>query len=66
MQRFQQISISMAVPSQNVDTLIKNFFIANPSPTDEQVHALAESLGITPERLEERIYRMFSALLKGN
>lgn len=65
MQRFQQISISLATPSPNIDELIKEFFIANPSPTDEQVHALAESLAITPERLEERIYQLFSALLQG-
>lgn len=66
MQRFQQISISMADVSLNIDNLIKDFFITNYSPSDKQVHALAESLGITPERLEERIYQMFSALLKGN
>lgn len=65
MMRFQRISISLALPHQtSVDDAIRGFFRSNPSPTDGQVHALAESLNMTPEQLEERIYQMFSQLLQ--
>ena len=65
--RFQQISISLAAPDQlSIDKAIKDFFLANQSPTDKQVHELAESINLTPEQLEERIYQMFSKLLQAS
>lgn len=67
MQRFQQISINLAAPNlASIDRAIMDFFRANSSPSDEQVHALAKSLNLTPEQLEERIYQMFSQLLQAS
>lgn len=38
--------------------LLEAFFALAPNPTDEQMHALATATGITPEALEEHIYRL--------
>jgi hypothetical protein len=40
-----------------------SFFVANPSPSDDDVHKIADLLGITAEELEERIYRLMTNLL---
>jgi len=37
---------------------VNAFFEKYPSPNDDQVHALAVSLGMTPDKLEEVIYRI--------
>jgi hypothetical protein len=43
-----------------IDTVIYSFLEAYPEPTDDQVHRLAEILGMTPEEFETRIFDMFS------
>jgi hypothetical protein len=37
---------------------LKSVFKAHPSPSDEQVHELAESMNVSPHALEEEIYKM--------
>ena len=37
---------------------VRAFFKANPSPSDDKVHELAESMGVSPHSLEEEIYKM--------
>lgn len=39
---------------------IREFLNDNPSPSDEQVHDLAEELDMEPDKLEEQIYDMLS------
>ena len=39
---------------------VLDFFKNNPNPSDEEVHNLAEELGVEPSELEEVIYRLFS------
>ena len=48
----------------DIHTRIKSFFRSNPSPSDKQVHDLADELGIDPDKLEEHIYMILSSLLK--
>lgn len=38
------------------------YLIHNPSPSDSQVHSLADMLGVTPEELEERLYSLLAEL----
>jgi len=47
-----------------VEDKIKNFFIKNPSPSDDEVHDFAESLKINTHRFEEHIYKLLGTLLK--
>jgi hypothetical protein len=44
--------------------LLQSYLRLVPSPTDEQVHKLAESLGMSPEELEQGIYHTLSILLE--
>lgn len=37
---------------------VKSFFKSHPSPSDDQVHELAESMKVSPHSLEEEIYKM--------
>lgn len=48
----------------DLDMFIVAFYIYTPHPTEEQIHALAELIQVTPEELEERTMRMLQ-LLKG-
>lgn len=41
-----------------------SFFQQNPYPTDRQVHALAEQLGINKHLLEQQIYALLTDLLR--
>lgn len=45
-----------------VDIFLISFFLLNPEPTEEQVHALADLAGVTPEHLEEHIYHMLASM----
>jgi hypothetical protein len=47
-------------PQDPLDTFILTFFLFNASPTDDQVHDLAELVNVSHEELEERIYRMLA------
>lgn len=46
------------------DALVK-YFQSNPKPSDEEFHQFARKLNLTPEKLEEKLYFLFAALLKG-
>ncbi len=42
---------------------IVKWFLANPYPDDDKVHAFAESLGLEPDDFESKIYAVLSSLL---
>jgi hypothetical protein len=44
--------------------LLSAFLKLNNSPSDDQFHALAESLGIDHEKLEESVFRLISIMLE--
>ena len=43
---------------ESLSTEIEDFFKANPSPSDKQVHALADKLGMEADDLEAEIYKI--------
>lgn len=45
---------------------LNQFLSENQDPTDEQVHALSEELGIDPDELEEMIYDTLAAYVAGD
>ena len=45
---------------------IKSFFMKNPKPSDKEVHALANEIGIDEHEFEEHIYMILGELLKKN
>ena len=42
---------------------IVRWFLKNPYPKDDKVHAFAESLGIEPDEFESKIYAILSSFL---
>lgn len=65
MRRFQPIGISMAEPSDSMDTRIKGFFKNNSDITREQVQELARAMEVPQAVLDQRIYNTLSNCLKG-
>jgi hypothetical protein len=49
----------------SMDMFLAGFFLLNPEPTEEQVHALAELVGIPAPDLEERVYALLSQMVEG-
>lgn len=49
-----------------MDTFLAGFFLLNPEPTEEQVHTLAELVGIPATDLEERVYALLSQMVEGD
>ena len=45
-----------------IERLLLSFFAYNPEPSDEEIHRLAEYVGLTPAELEERLYAMMAEL----
>lgn len=45
---------------------IKKFLTKNPKPSDKEIHALANELGIDEHEFEEHIYMILGSLLKKN
>lgn len=52
------------VDDDPIGTFLISFFLINNQPTEDQIHDLAEILGITPDKIEEKIYEMLTALVK--
>lgn len=44
--------------------LLTAFFRINPTPNDQQFHALAQSIGVEPEALEAQVYEVMSIMLE--
>jgi len=44
--------------------LLTSFFRMNPSPTDEEMHALATAVRMSAEELEQIIYRVMSVMME--
>jgi hypothetical protein len=49
----------------SMDMFLAGFFLLNPEPTEEQVHTLAELVGIPAPDLEERVYALLSQMVEG-
>lgn len=49
---------------EEIHAEIKKFLKKNPKPSDDQVHELAEKLGIDPHKFEEHVYMILGSLLK--
>ncbi len=47
----------------DIHTKIINWFLENPYPKDDKVHAFAEKLGIEPDEFEGHIYMVLSSFL---
>jgi hypothetical protein len=61
--------ISLAEDAEDAFTLedvITCFLRANPTPTDEQVHAFAELMGLTYEDFEAEVFRKFGEVVRQN
>lgn len=52
--------------SVSVEDIVNSFLELNPEPTEEQVHSLAVTLGMTPEDFEAILYEMFGDLVNEN
>jgi len=50
--------------SEEIKSLVVNFFKENPDPTDDKVHDFADKINLDPEELEMNIYSLLSDLLK--
>jgi hypothetical protein len=50
-------------PSNDLRNEIVRWFLENPYPDDDKVHAFAESLGLDPDKFESEIYAVLSSLL---
>lgn len=44
---------------------VTKFFAEHPKPDDDDYHAFAEKMGISPHELEEVAYELLGALIKG-
>lgn len=49
--------------NKDISVTIIEWFVANSYPKDKDVHKFAESLGIKPDLLEEKIYAVLSSFL---
>lgn len=49
---------------KKIHNAIKDFFKKNPKPSDKEVHALANKIGIDEHDFEEHIYMILGELLK--
>lgn len=48
------------VADDPLELFLVSFFLLNPEPTDEQMHYMASVTGMSPEKIEERIYALLS------
>jgi hypothetical protein len=48
---------------EDVLEAIMDFFADNPSPPDDEVHKLAEKLGLEPDDFEAKIYSVLGSIL---
>jgi len=46
-----------------ISEMVREFFKENSSPTDDEVHALADELEVDKHRLEEIIYKMLGEFI---
>ena len=51
-------------PEDPLDMFIVAYFLKVPEPTEGQIHSLAYTVGISPEQLEERIFRLTQELIE--
>lgn len=49
---------------EEIHQAIIEFLKKNPSPPDEDIHAMAEKMGIEPDEFEEHVYMILGKMLK--
>jgi len=54
---FEEFTSNSSV-SEKLEDKIHDFFKANPTPSDDEVHAFADELGVSPHDLETEIYKI--------
>lgn len=62
----QEILLEVEQPNNEMNELhnkIVKWFLENPYPDDDKVHAFAESLGMEPDKFESHIYMVLSSFL---
>jgi hypothetical protein len=61
----ERIILEQDTGASDIHTKIIQWFMKNPNPPDEKVHAFAGELGIDPDKLESHIYMILSDILSG-
>lgn len=64
---YQRSVLRKRINEENMEEIhkkIKDFFKKNPKPSDKEVHAYAEEIGIDEHDFEEHIYMILGSLLK--
>lgn len=59
-----KIRMTEATDMQKLHSEIKQFFIDNPNPSDKEVHAKAQEMGVDEHEFERHIYMILSSMLK--
>lgn len=63
MRKFTQYLVEGSTKEEEIYNAIMDFFADNPSPPDEEVHALAKKLGIDEHKFEGYIYSLLGSIL---
>ena len=63
MRNFRDFIIEGSTKDDKIYTAIMDFFADNPSPPDDDIHDLAEKLGLDPHDFEAKIYALLGSIL---
>lgn len=63
MRKFREFITEGSEKDDKIYTAIMDFFADNPSPPDEDIHDLAEKLGIDTHKFEAYIYSILGSIL---
>lgn len=63
MRKFREFMVEGSKKDDEIFTAIMDFFADNPSPPDDDVHDLAEELGLDPDDFEAKIYAVLGSIL---
>jgi hypothetical protein len=63
MRKFREFITEGSEKDDKIYTAIMDFFADNPSPPDEDIHDLAEKLGIDAHKFEAYIYSILGSIL---
>ena len=63
MRNFREFITEGSEKDDKVFTAIMDFFADNPTPPDDDVHDLAEKLGLEPDDFEAKIYAVLGSIL---
>jgi hypothetical protein len=63
MSKFKTFILEGSEKEQKIYSEIMDFFADNPSPPDEDIHALADKLGINTHKFEGYIYAILGSII---